>query len=441
MMQLIKCTRGSASMTLAITLIPLIGAIALGGEAGSWYVTKQHAQNAADSSSLSGMLNLACTLAGSCPDTQNLTYRAKEFAAQNGFCNSGDASVYPESKCKTLPLGVSQKVTITQLTAWNGVSGNYVQSSVQQIQPTSLARILGLKTITITASAVAVVNSAPKPPCVLALTSNISFQGSANINAPNCGMGSNSKASNALDFTTAGTSMSFGSLTAAGGCTGSTSYCQTARTYRTAITNPFKALDSVTLPTLSNCTGSTLVAYTAAKPCQNNNYTLNGNTDVTLAGGVYFISGKIKINGNASILGTALFIFLPGADFNMVGTGKINITGNASVSASQLPAALQGNIPGTTTSYASLLAYMSLYDRSTNPIIIGNTTQFISLKGNLYAPSASVTFQGDHRATTSGGTCGQIIASSVVFNGNSTFDSSGCASNTTPIVQYVSLVQ
>ena len=36
------------------------------------------------------------------------------------------------------------------------------------------------------------------PPCVLALTGSISFQGSPNINAPNCGMASNDPAKDAL---------------------------------------------------------------------------------------------------------------------------------------------------------------------------------------------------------------------------------------------------
>ena len=48
-----------------IALTPLIGVVALGGEAGSWYVTKQVAQNAADAAAYSGALKLACTLAGS----------------------------------------------------------------------------------------------------------------------------------------------------------------------------------------------------------------------------------------------------------------------------------------------------------------------------------------------------------------------------------------
>ena len=49
MHNLLRCRRGSAAFVTVIALVPLIGVVAVGGEAGSWYVTKQHAQNAADS--------------------------------------------------------------------------------------------------------------------------------------------------------------------------------------------------------------------------------------------------------------------------------------------------------------------------------------------------------------------------------------------------------
>ena len=56
MHNLLRCRRGSAAFVTVIALVPLIGVVALGGEAGSWYVTKQHAQNAADSAAMSGAL-------------------------------------------------------------------------------------------------------------------------------------------------------------------------------------------------------------------------------------------------------------------------------------------------------------------------------------------------------------------------------------------------
>src|SRR5882762_3966268 len=111
MRNLVRCRRGSAAFATVVALVPLIGAVALGAEAGSWYVTKQHAQNAADAAAYSGGV---CLISGSvgCDTTKNYVYRGKEFAAQNTFCNAGDTS-YPGAKCaSSLPTGVSQTVQI-----------------------------------------------------------------------------------------------------------------------------------------------------------------------------------------------------------------------------------------------------------------------------------------------------------------------------------------
>ena len=57
MRNLLRCRRGTAAFATVIALMPLIGAVSLGGEAASWYVTKQHAQNAADAAAYSGALS------------------------------------------------------------------------------------------------------------------------------------------------------------------------------------------------------------------------------------------------------------------------------------------------------------------------------------------------------------------------------------------------
>src|SRR5713101_276176 len=95
MLNLLHCRRGSAAFATVIALVPLIGAVALGAEAGSWYVTHQHAQNAADAAAYSGALRLACTNAVAACGTSSVVYHAKVFAAQNAFCNSRDTTAYP----------------------------------------------------------------------------------------------------------------------------------------------------------------------------------------------------------------------------------------------------------------------------------------------------------------------------------------------------------
>jgi hypothetical protein len=445
MRSLLRSRRGSVAFATVIALVPLIGAVALGGEAGSWYVTRQHAQNAADAAAYSGAVQQLCLLNAPCAVTQTVDYRAKQSAAQNAFCNAGGTS-YPGSTCATsLPTGISQTVQIAQLTSWKGASGTFVQAIASQQQPGYLAQVLGLSTVNIGAMAVARVQALVHPPCVLSLTGSISFQGSPNINGPNCGMASNDKNANAINFTGGGMTMNLGSLSTVGGCTGAASLCSTASTYMPApIVNQFSVLDGVTTPTLSNCTKNVMTAYSATNRCTNNNFKLSGNasSSISLAGGVYFISGTLSISGGASISGTALFILLPGASIKATGGSLITVTGNPSVAATQLPPAFQP--------YTSLFADMAIYkipDPDTskngpNDMTFGGTSG-INLSGIMYLPSANVTFQGNPTIALAGGTaCGELIAASVAFNGNATFDSTGCpAATKLTSSQYVQLVQ
>src|SRR5713226_7285533 len=75
MRNLLHCRRGSVAFATVAALVPLIGVVALGAEAGSWYVIKQHAQNAADSAAMSAALAIANS------DSQ------PNFGTLNGFSN------------------------------------------------------------------------------------------------------------------------------------------------------------------------------------------------------------------------------------------------------------------------------------------------------------------------------------------------------------------
>ncbi|MES5486382.1 pilus assembly protein TadG-related protein [Bradyrhizobium sp. INPA03-11B] len=466
MRNVLRCRRGSVAFATVVAMIPLIGFLALGGEAGSWYVTQQRAQNAADAAAYSGALQQACVNNPStCTATGTADSRGKQSAAQNAFCNSGDTS-YTGSICSTsLPTGVSQNVQIASLATWGGTAGTYIQASVSQTQPTYLAQLLGVSSVTIGAIAVAKINNvAPNPPCVLALSGSLSFQGSPNINAQNCGMFSDSQANNAIDFTGGGMTLN-GPLSAAGGCSGSTTFCNKAFLYQQPVQNPYTALNSAlttmcganpTLPATcglqtAGCSSTgMLVPYTAAAPCTNNNLHITGSTNENLSPGgntgcsatatvcLYFISGTLKITGTPTISGTAIFILLPGATIDNKGNAVITIAGPTA-----LPTSTNTAFPAALQSSASLFQYMSMYDASATAVQFGGNSN-INLTGTIYAPNAAVTFQGNPTINMGNGTsCGQLIAASVAFNGNATLDSSGCPGQVqvkSP-PQYVQLVQ
>jgi hypothetical protein len=84
---------------------------------------------------------------------------------------------------------------------------------------------------------------------------------------------------------------------------------------------------------------------------------------------------------------------------------------------------------------------MALYDASNAAVQFGGTSN-INITGNIYAPTAAVTFQGNPTITLSNGDqCGELIAASIAFNGNATFNDSSCPRGLAPSGQYVQLVQ
>ncbi|MBN8956099.1 MAG: pilus assembly protein TadG, partial [Rhizobiales bacterium] len=325
MSSLLHNRRGSVAFATVVALVPLIGVIALGAEGGSWYVTRQHAQNAADAAAYSGALRLACGLGAiACTDTESVDYRGKQFAAQNSFCNTGDTS-YPGSRCTSLATDVAQSVEINQLGTWKGVSGNFVQAVISQQQPAYLAKLLGLSTVNIGAIAVAEVQN-PKELCALGLgrypqnSSALILGGSVDITGNGCGLMSNDTVKYASTPTFSGSGWA---VEAVGGCVNSGN-CDPGvpyNYYMPAATNPLEQLDSASF---NDVTGN-------AKPCRNGSVTNNDSpctlsplstgaygdltvtgSSVTFNAGTYFFyNAKIKINGG-TVTGTDVTLVLLG---------------------------------------------------------------------------------------------------------------------------------
>jgi hypothetical protein len=446
MRNLLRSREGSVSFATVIAMVPLIGAMSLGAEAGIWYVTKQQAQTAADAAAYAGGLTLACTLAGSsCTDAQSIDYRGKQFAAQNTFCNDGDSS-YPGARCTSV-TGVIRTVAISS-------TSDSVTATIGHQQPGYLSSLLGLSTINIGATATAQVVVLANP-CALSLQQPIAFQGSATVSAPNCGLASNSTASNSVDFKGNALDLSnVATVSGAGGCqqTGG-SPCSKAITYAPPAPNPLSGFDTAISSlvkadfTGGNRTGNSIGSCTAFMPygsgssaCYNTTFP-PGNATLS---GVYFLTGDIKINGSVTITGTNVTLILmppkfinngdKGATLTITGNPTIQLTAPSTVTASQVPTKL------ATTSVLSLMSKLLIYDPETTT---GSQTVSFSgssatyFNGITYAPNASVTYQG----STQSSTCTELIAKGITLSGNSNFDNSGCPSSTKLASQIVKLVR
>jgi Flp pilus assembly protein TadG len=420
MRNFLRCRRGTAAFVTVVALVPLIGFVALGGEAGSWYVTKQHAQNAADSAALSGALAIANS--NSQPNFGN------GFASKNVVVTQGTYSTGSGFQ------GLKPGDTVAA-----------VQAQVTQCQPQALSLVLFStnctdangpheKNVTITAQAVALVTKPKFLPCTLAKSGSVTFQDAAvQVDAPNCGIASNGKPIG-IDFKVAPKELNVGSLSTAGGCSGS--LCGSVTTYAPRVIDPFSALtDAITNPklTLPPCSGTSLKSY-ATGQCANNNTTIN-SPQALPGSGIYFFSGRLNLQGNGSLYtnpgDSATIILLPDATLKMAGGNSINITAPTTA-----PSGLPGNLGNGDIS--KLLANMAIFDTETSPQITGGATMAGS--GVFYLPNADpLNYQGN--STSASSTCTLVIAASINFSGTPNFDNSGCPDDIKLKSQVVVLVK
>lgn len=449
MRDLLHSRRGSVAFATVIALVPLIGVVSLAAEAGSWYVTRKNAQNAADAAAYSGALRLACTIAGATNcDPQSVDYRGKEFAAQNAFCNSSpkDNTLYPDSQCVTsLPSGISRVVKIdigdyvgdynsgTFTTPPKG-TGNAVRAIVSQQQPAYLAAVLGFKTVNIPAQAIALVQN-PTKLCALALgpdSGALKLGGNLSNNGTGCGMMSDTTVQFASTPTFTGTGWAVYGQT---GCT-PVSTCGnvtvTHNYFMPNATNPLSKLDGESFNSRTgNTSPSCPVQADGWNHCTPNSTgsgaygsfptVSTGNKYILDPGTYFFYKATIKITGG-QLKGTGVTLVLLGDSQLTINGGTVDLAAPA------------------TNSFSSDLNGVLIDDQASNKSsnqvkINGGGT--VSLGGAMYFPHVDVSWGGTTASTNT--TCAEVIAKTIDMSGGGYLNTQGCG----PVAytQVVALVQ
>jgi Putative Flp pilus-assembly TadE/G-like len=435
MRNLLRCRRGSAAFATVAALVPLIGVVALGGEAGSWYVTKQHAQNAADAAAYSGALRMACSTPGSCDTAQDYVYRGKQFADQNKFCDPRDSLLYPCANSP--PTGTTQTVQIDQPTSVR------VRAIVSQHQPvTGLVKVLGLfpDGLDIRAQAIAEVQN-PKDLCFLGLggpsSTGLTIGGSSTITGNGCGLMSNTdvKYNSTPNFSGPGWAVN-----AATGCVASAGHCDVGVPHSYNMlpaTNPLKVLDTASFntrtgPVTSPCgsgnvnNGKTCSLTPNSAGGVYNDLTVNSGGTLNLAPGTYFFYNA-TISFGGTVTGSGVTLVLLGTTSNLtINSGLVNLSAPA---INTFSADLNG-----------VLIDDQAQNANPNKIAVsisGSDTS--TFGGALYFPHADVSWGGT--AANSFTTCSMVIAKTLTINGNAYMSTDGCDQNTIAKTQVVALVQ
>jgi hypothetical protein len=431
MRNLVRDRRGAIAFMTVIALVPLIGFIALGAEAGSWYVTRQHAQNAADAAAYSGGLTVACALSGSTAcDTADYVVRGEQFAARNGFCNTG--ATY--TGCSETLV---QTVEIDRGTYAGGVftvsgTGDSVRAIVRQETSPVLATILGLTTFNIGALAVVTVQT-KKDVCALGLgpqTNGITIGGSSEITGNGCAMMSDTalKFNSEPSFTGSNWAVQSVNGCSGGHCDVDVPYNYSALPAR----NPLSVLDtkSYNLRT-GNTPPSCPVQEDGYKHCSPNSsgtgaygkLQVKNGDKYFLDPGTYFFNADITVSEGGELQGVGVTLVL-------LGNSSIKITGGTVNLSAPLVNTFDSDLNGV------LIDDQALTQPSNNVTINGAS---VSLGGVMYFPNVEVTWSGNTQNANLA--CTQVIANAITIQGDSYLSSAGCAAGTVPKTQVVALVE
>jgi hypothetical protein len=398
-----------------------MGVVALGAEAGLWYVTKQHAQNAADAAAYSGALRLACSNAGgsNCDTAHDYVYRGKQFADQNKFCDPRVSLLYPCANSP--PTGTTQTVQIDQPT------GSSVRAIVSQQQPAYLAAVLGSSTVNISARAIAQVQN-PKELCFLGLgpsNNALTIGGSSTITGNGCGLMSNNTVKFNGDPNFSGSGWAVNAVT---GCVASAGHCDVGVPHNYNMlpaTNPLQVLDTEAFNTR---TGNTKIACNGTlTPNSTGAYgdlTCTTGDTVTFAPGTYFFyNAAIKINGG-TVIGTDVTFVLLGDSSLSISGGTVNLSAPA--------------INTTSSHLNGVLIDDQAPNKSKNAVTV-NGGGTVKLGGAMYFPNVDVSWGGT--AASSLTTCSMVLANTLTITGNAYMSTNGCVDTTIAKTQVVALVQ
>jgi hypothetical protein len=390
---------GTVTITVALALSALVGFAALATEVGGWYVTKRTMQGAADSSAYSA----AMAKAAGAPAAAYVS-QAKSVTGGYGYVDGNS--------------GVTVTVNSPPKSGNHTSDSTAVEVIIARSQPLVLASLFLGAPPTLQARAVA---SPGASGCVLALdqgsVTDITDNGNTVLNLNDCNIYVNSSSSSALRLV-GGATINANAAYIRGNYTtsGQASLNTTAGTYTGAPVAPDPYAD-VQIPNYSGCnstnyslTGNQSQRFTPGSSgiwvfC--GGLSIKGNSSVTLDPGVYVIDGgSLSIAGGSSISGTGVTIVLTGSAGS--GYATASIAGGATV-----------NI--TAPSSGALRGLAFFQDRnaptSGSDSFTGGATQNVT--GAIYFPNQNLTFAG---GTTTGAKCTQLIAYTLTFNGNATFN-------------------
>jgi len=413
--------KGQALVTAVLMLGVLMGLAGMAIDLGVLRYEKRLQQTAADAAALAGASNLAFG---------GVTVGAQNASAADGFTDNGGGLV---SSCGSgAAIGtVCVQVNNPPTSGPHNGDNKYVEALVAAVQPTYFMPVFGTTKVTVTARAVATnLPGGANSGCLYTLDPNtvgiegININGSASLNAPNCGIvdnGNLSSSGNAYSVTAAtfgvsGTQTGTNNIT----CTAEPTDCPSTGSPASGdplsyLTAPSQPAPSPSCPGAGPCNVTTSGTQTL-QPGTYNSITFGKNSTVTLSPGIYYIDGAagVTFNGAATVNGNGVMFYFtcPSGQTSCSSGPTIDATGGGNNLDMQLS-------PPTSGPYAGVLFYQNPND-TTGPALGGDNNT--SLQGALYFPKARLTFFGNNNFSA-----GIVVAGAVALSGSPTVNLQGSA--------------
>lgn len=411
-------TRGAVAVMGALLFPVLVGGMALGTEAGYWYLSQRKLQQASDLAAYAAAVQLR-----SGRGETDMSAAAADVAQASGFRAGED------------------KITLAHPPASGSREGSAkaVEVVLAREQIRFFTLIYASDPVAIGARTVAEVRGGGNA-CLLALDPTaggaITVAGSSEVIFDGCDVATNSNAPNAFDMVGGKVELTAGCVHSVGGVQATTSLnltsCAAPDVEAPVTPDPYADLEEPLI--LGTCTpggvgsNNASVSVTPTEihplgvPLRRYCGGLDLNGDVTFAPGLYIVDGgTFRINASTRVTGSDVTFFLTNG-------ATLAFNGNASI---DLSAPASGPLAG-------MLFFGDRDDAGAQHGI--NGTAGSRLNGAVYLPSADLGYSGNFSGANG---CTQIVTRRITFTGNSALsvDCTAAGTRRIAVAQTVALVE
>jgi hypothetical protein len=384
---------GQVMVLICVSLLALMGMIAIVADFGFMQHQRNMMQTAADSAAMAAAAEL---------NYGDMTAGGKADAATNGYTD-GQSSV-------------TVAINNPPSTGPNSSNSGYVEAIVSKPEPTYFLRALGVNSITVSSRAVAYEGNGPN--CIYVIDPSasgaMSTNGNVNIQST-CGLLVDSSSSSGMTVN-GNVTINAPAIGVVGNYTsnGNVSITPTPKIGVIPASDPLAYLQA---PTVGSCAhtsfslngniGSSGSPYQLTAGTYCGGISVNGNSWLHFNAGTYILAGGgMNINGNATMTGSGVTFY--------------NTTGRGGYQGITLNGKSQANFSAPTS--GTLAGILFFQDRSipssgAGSTINGNANS--TFDGALYFPTTQVTYNGN--SSLNGYSI--VVAGKLVVNGNAALGS------------------